>query len=203
MGGVWRKRLHLVGPPESGQVTSIVRYEPNASFPAHDHPQGEEILVLAGIFSDEYGDWPAGTYRLNPEGFRHAPYSKPACHLFVKLRQFPGSKRQQVAIDVNTMTWVPTDRAGESEKVLHIQKPFLDGTRLLRWDPGCDFGEIQYRGGVEFYVLSGSFEDGYRQYQSGTWLRIPKSEKFRARTSSGYILYCKTSGFVYLNEGTH
>ena len=25
-GTVWRKRVHLVGPPESGQVTSIVRY---------------------------------------------------------------------------------------------------------------------------------------------------------------------------------
>ena len=27
-GLVWRKRVHLVGPPESGQVTSVVRYEP-------------------------------------------------------------------------------------------------------------------------------------------------------------------------------
>ena len=43
---VWRKRVHLVGPPESGQVTSVVRYEPRSRFPAHDHPEGEEILVL-------------------------------------------------------------------------------------------------------------------------------------------------------------
>jgi hypothetical protein len=28
-GSVWRKRVHLVGPPESGQVTSVVRYEPH------------------------------------------------------------------------------------------------------------------------------------------------------------------------------
>jgi anti-sigma factor ChrR (cupin superfamily) len=45
---VWRKRVHLVGPPESGQVTSVVRYEPHSKFPAHDHPDGEEILVLVG-----------------------------------------------------------------------------------------------------------------------------------------------------------
>lgn len=56
-GSVWRKRVHLVGPPESGQVTSVVRYEANSKFPAHDHPGGEEILVLEGIFSDEQGDW--------------------------------------------------------------------------------------------------------------------------------------------------
>ncbi|MEL6200569.1 MAG: cupin domain-containing protein, partial [Pseudomonadota bacterium] len=60
-GTVWRKRVHLVGPPESGQVTSVVRYQPDSSFPTHDHPEGEEILVLDGVFSDEHGDWPAGT----------------------------------------------------------------------------------------------------------------------------------------------
>ena len=75
-GTVWRKRVHLVGAPESGQVTSVVRYEPGATFPAHDHPEGEDIFVLDGVFSDEHGDWPAGTYLLNPEGFRHAPFSE-------------------------------------------------------------------------------------------------------------------------------
>ena len=45
-GTVWRKRVHRVGPLESGQVTSVVRYEPGSSFLAHDHPEGEEILVL-------------------------------------------------------------------------------------------------------------------------------------------------------------
>ena len=59
-GTVWRKRVHLVGPAESGQVTSIVRYDANAGFPAHDHPDGEEIFVIDGVFSDEHGDWPAG-----------------------------------------------------------------------------------------------------------------------------------------------
>ena len=49
---VWRKRLHLVGGAETGQVTSIVRYDPDSSFPSHDHPDGEEILVLDGVFSD-------------------------------------------------------------------------------------------------------------------------------------------------------
>ena len=92
-GTVWRKRLHLVGGAESGQVTSIVRYEPNATFAAHDHPEGEEILVLEGTFSDEHGDWPSGTHLLNPEGFRHAPFSRDGCVIFVKLRQYAGAGR--------------------------------------------------------------------------------------------------------------
>ena len=96
-GTVWRKRVHLVGPAVSGQVTSVVRFQPNSRFPAHDHPDGEEILVLDGVFSDEHGDWPAGTYLLNPERFRHAPFSKDGCKLFVKLRQYAGPGRRHLA----------------------------------------------------------------------------------------------------------
>ena len=58
---VSRKCLHRVGPAESGQVTSIVRYDRGATFPVYDHPEGEEMLVLQGIFFYEHGDWPAGT----------------------------------------------------------------------------------------------------------------------------------------------
>ena len=54
--GVFRKRLELLGPAESGRVTSIVRFAPGSRFPAHGHPAGEEILVLGGVFSDETGD---------------------------------------------------------------------------------------------------------------------------------------------------
>jgi hypothetical protein len=98
-GTVHRKRLHRVGPAEAGQVTSLVRYEPGASFHEHPHPEGEEILVLDGVFSDEHGDWKKGTYLLNPEGFSHAPFSREGCLLFVKLRQYPGRARTHVALD--------------------------------------------------------------------------------------------------------
>src|SRR5688572_31285673 len=133
-GSVWRKRVHLVGPPESGQVTSVVRYEPASRFPAHDHPEGEEILVLEGVFSDEHGDWPAGTFLLNPEGFRHAPFSESGCVLFVKLRQFPGRTREHVALRTESMPWEPL-RVGVAARRLYSQDGFLDSMRLERWDP--------------------------------------------------------------------
>jgi anti-sigma factor ChrR (cupin superfamily) len=89
---VWRKRVHLVGPPESGQVTSVVRYEPRSKFPAHDHPEGEEILVLDGVFSDEHGDLSSGR-PAQSEGFR-PPVFDDGCVLLVKLRQFQGTRTQ-------------------------------------------------------------------------------------------------------------
>ena len=58
--GVWRKPLARE-EAESGHATSIVRYDPGASFARHGHPLGEEILVLEGTFSDEHGDFGAGT----------------------------------------------------------------------------------------------------------------------------------------------
>ena len=73
--GVERKLLAREGA-ESGHATSIVRYAPGAAFSRHMHPFGEEILVLDGVFSDENGDYPAGTYLRNPPGSGHAPFSK-------------------------------------------------------------------------------------------------------------------------------
>jgi anti-sigma factor ChrR (cupin superfamily) len=83
---VWRKRLYHTGTAEAGVVTSIVRYDPGSSFTSHEHPGGEEIFVIDGVFSGEAGDYPAGSFILNPEGFSHAPSSAPGCTLFVKLR---------------------------------------------------------------------------------------------------------------------
>lgn len=79
------ERRMLSRDDDTGVVTSIVRYVPGASYPAHAHPGGEEILVLEGTFADEHGHYPAGTYLRNPPGSTHHPYSPDGCVLFVKL----------------------------------------------------------------------------------------------------------------------
>ena len=60
-GGVDRKMLDRIGD-EKARATSIVRYAADSAFPEHEHPLGEEFYVLEGVFSDEHGDYPAGTY---------------------------------------------------------------------------------------------------------------------------------------------
>lgn len=106
MAGVWRKPLAREAA-EHGHATSIVKYEAGSSFNSHQHPLGEEILVLDGVFSDEYGDYPAGSYFRNPDGTSHAPYSKDGCTLFVKLHQFDKNDTQQLVINTNTAAWQP------------------------------------------------------------------------------------------------
>lgn len=198
-GKVWRKRLHLVGPSESGQVTSVVRYEPEATFPPHDHPQGEEILVLEGVFSDEHGDWPTGTYLLNPEGFRHAPFSKLGCTIFVKLRQSPGLDRAHVALDTSALAWELTECEGVSRKSLYQQSGFSDETWLERWEAGAEVADRTYPDGAEIFVIDGRYSDERGGYRRGGWQRLPAGDAHRPRTDDGCLLYIKTGGLPYLN----
>jgi len=199
-GTVWRKRLHLVGGAECGQVTSIVRYEQGATFAAHDHPEGEEILVLEGVFSDEHGDWPAGTYLLNPEGFRHAPFSKPGCLLFVKLRQYAGEGRVHVALNTETLKWEPTDRPGIEHKILYAQPDFPDATRLERWAAGTALALPERSEGAEILVIEGSLEDASGRYERLAWLRIPVAQAMKLETREGCVFYIKTGALGSLRS---
>jgi len=199
-GSVWRKRVHLVGPPESGQVTSVVRYEPHSRFPTHDHPEGEEIFVLGGVFSDEHGNWPAGTYLLNPEGFRHTPFSVPGCLLFVKLRQFPGRARRHIAIDTDKIAWETSSIRAVAYKPLYQQAGFSDLMRLERWEPHADLGGIYYEHGGELFVLEGDFTDEAGTYSKGYWLRLPAGSIHHPRSAGGCTLYVKRSGLRYLRS---
>ncbi|MGH0035756.1 MAG: cupin domain-containing protein [Myxococcota bacterium] len=193
-GTVWRKRVHRVGPPESGQVTSVVRYAPGAEFPAHDHPDGEEILVLEGVFSDEQGDWPAGTFLLNPEGFRHAPRSGPGCVLFVKLRQYPGPDRRHVALQTRDLEWRPAEDAGVETKPLYAEAGHPESMALERWAPGARPGVRAVPGGVELFTLAGEWTDEHGAHARGSWLRLPPGARHRARTDTGCTLYVKRGG---------
>jgi anti-sigma factor ChrR (cupin superfamily) len=199
-GSVWRKRVHLVGPAESGQVTSVVRYEAGSRFPAHDHPDGEEILVLEGVFSDEHGDWPAGTFLLNPEGFRHAPFSERGCVLFVKLRQFPGRERRHVVLNTHKLAWEPSSIPAVTYKTLYQQAGFSDLMRLERWPARADLGAICYGQGAELFVLEGQCADEAGTYSAGCWLRLPAGSEHHPRSAEGCTLYVKRSGLPYLRS---
>jgi anti-sigma factor ChrR (cupin superfamily) len=201
-GSVWRKRVHMMGGAESGQVTSLVRYEPGACFPLHDHPEGEEILVLEGTFSDEHGDWRAGTHLLNPEGFRHAPFSQQGCVIFVKLRQYAGAGREYRKTEIERLAWHPTNRAGVEEKILYDEPGFPDVTRLERWSAGAAPGPIETPGGSEIFVLEGALEDASGRCEVGTWLRFPDGGVFDARSSEGCVLYSKAGAVSTLRSAS-
>jgi len=189
--GVWRKRLELIGAVESGRVTSLVRFDAGARFPAHDHPDGEEILVLDGTFSDEFGDHPKGTFMLNPEGTHHEPYSKLGCLLLVKLRQYPGAAREAVRIDTLSAPWRETEYPGSSQLMLYEDEAHPEAICLFRMSPGCNVPEHNHPGGEELFVLEGGLEDQYGRYAEGCWGRSPAGSHHWVKSESGCLVYAK------------
>lgn len=197
-GEVLRKRLHCVGPAEAGQVTSLVRYPAGSQFPAHAHPEGEEILVLDGVFSDEHGDWPAGTFLLNPEGFKHSPFSREGCLLFVKLRQYPGTDRHHVVVDTRAAKWRSSVRRAVSWKKLYAQEPYSDHMRLELWSVPSDVGHLNFPQGAELLVIDGSFSAGDDVFKRHSWLRLPPGSTLTPEGDNPCELYIKEAGFPYL-----
>ena len=56
--------------------TALVRWAPDTRFNPHTHVGGEEILVLAGVFRDEHGAYPAGTWIRSPHMSHHRPFTE-------------------------------------------------------------------------------------------------------------------------------
>lgn len=68
---------------------ALVRWDPETFFQAHAHFGGEEIFVLSGVFEDERGRYPAGTWLRSPHLSRHQPFSREGCTIFVKVGHLP------------------------------------------------------------------------------------------------------------------
>jgi anti-sigma factor ChrR (cupin superfamily) len=186
--GVWRKPLARE-EAERGHATSIVRYEPGASFSSHDHPLGEEILVLEGTFTDETGDYHSGTYFRNPEGFRHAPSSDEGCVILVKLHQFSTGDDQHVCIDTNTGEWNPgTGRL----RVLPLHGFNSESVALVRWPAGEHYPSHAHPGGEEIYVMSGELIDESGRYPAGTWIRNPPMSRHNPYVEQDTLIWVKS-----------
>ena len=193
-GTVWRKPLFR-RDGEFGPVTSLVRYAPNGAFPEHAHPQGEEILVLDGVFSDEHGDYPAGTFLMNPHDSRHSPRSGDGCDLFVRLRQYPGADRPRLIEDTTAPdSWRPGLVDGLSVRPLYSQAGYPESVALVRWAPGTSFQRHPHWGGEEILVLEGEFRDEHGRYPSGTWLRSPHMSQHTPFSETGCLIYVRVGG---------
>lgn len=186
--GVWRKPLARE-EAERGHATSLVRYDPGAEFSEHGHPLGEEILVLDGTFSDQTGDYPAGTYFRNPEGFRHAPFSQQGCTILVKLHQFQEGDEAHVVIDTNKSQWLP----GQGGlKVLPLHSHGTESVALVHWPAGEVFQPHTHFGGEEIFVISGEFIDEHGRYPAGSWIRSPHLSKHHPRVEQETLIWVKT-----------
>ncbi len=188
--GVERKMLDRDGG-EVARATTIVRFAPGSHFSAHGHGGGEELFVLEGVFSDEYGDYPAGTYLRNPIGSTHTPFSEGGCTLLVKLCQMSDAAESRLAVDTNAGAWQPGSVPGVERMSLFASESSGETVTLVRFAPGTAIKDDVHAGGEELLVLEGVLEDQYGRYPAGTWLRQPDGSRHDPFSSEGCTLWVK------------
>jgi anti-sigma factor ChrR (cupin superfamily) len=187
--GVARRPLDRVGG-EIARATSIVRYAPGSRFPPHTHGGGEELFILEGVFQDEQGDFPAGSYIRNPPGSRHAPGSGPGCLIFVKLWQFDLADRTEVRLDTTAMPAHPV-AAQPGVSAIALFQDARESVALEFWAPGTSLS-LPAEGGLEILVIDGGFTESGEQLRRHDWLRLPPGGSGKAVTgSSGATVWVK------------
>lgn len=177
MAGVDRRMLDRLGD-EVARATSIVRYAPGSAFSAHVHTGGEEYLVLDGVFQDEHGDFPVGTYVRNPPQSSHTPSAADGATILVKLWQFDPEDRTAVTISTLDVEPEPVaDRAGVATIALH--EDARENVRIEIWNANTEI-EIADHKGIELFVLEGEFQEAGDSFVEHSWLRLPVGHGLRA-----------------------
>ncbi|MDP5084526.1 MAG: cupin domain-containing protein [Yoonia sp.] len=197
MAGVDRRMLDRIGD-EVARATSIVRYAPGSHFSAHTHDGGEEFIVLEGVFQDEHGDYPAGTYVRNPPTTAHTPGAEDGCTIFVKLWQFDPADRTQFRMQMDSDLTVQGD--GISVKTLY--RDSRETVRFVTLAAGSSLSELP-SGGAEILILSGLCQEGGDHLPKGTWLRLPEGTPLRITAQDeGATLWIKTGHLPFATAPT-
>lgn len=196
--GVERRMLFRIGD-EVARATSIVRYAPGSAFPRHTHGGGEEILVLDGVFQDEHGDYPAGSYFRNPPGTSHVPASAAGCTIFVRLWQFRMSDQEPIVRRPGEGRSVEPRPGGAAATIL-----FDDGYEQVRreeWLADASVVVTNERG-LEFLVLSGQLTMGDHELEAQSWGRLPAGTPLNATVGpQGAKLWIRDAPLLHADVG--
>jgi len=190
--GVDRLMLDRIGD-EVARATSIVRYAAGSAFERHTHAQGEEFLVLAGVFSDENGDYPEGTYVRNPPGSGHAPRSDGGCRILVKLRQFAPDDLTPVVIDTHDAASWP-----EASNELLLHRFGAECVYLRRMAAGRRSLLGEAAGGAELFLVKGLLTFDGAALTPESWLRLPPLDTVELTAQKNSIVYLKTGHLAKL-----
>jgi anti-sigma factor ChrR (cupin superfamily) len=66
-------------------TTILLKFDPGASYPYHNHPGGEQIFVLTGEVIIENTTLAQGDYLYTPENFKHSVTTRTGCTLLLVI----------------------------------------------------------------------------------------------------------------------
>lgn len=194
MPGVDRRALDRVGD-EVARATTIVRYAPGSQFSPHVHTGGEEFIVLEGVFQDEHGDFPVGSYIRNPPQSSHTPGSEPGCVIFVKLWQFEPSDRTHVRLNSNFMQAVPL-RDADGVEVIPLYVDEYEEVEIQHWAANTSI-DMTLPQGLELLVLEGNVQEADHALKQYSWLRLPAGSQLQCQAGgNGATVWMKRNHFA-------
>ena len=82
--GIWVKVLRYDKPARRAP-TIMLKFEAGSSYPAHNHPGGEEIFVLEGDIRLGADHLRAGDFIFTAPGNKHAVHSEGGCIILVSV----------------------------------------------------------------------------------------------------------------------
>ena len=66
-------KIASILPKEKNEKLELIHVMPGAKIPQHTHEGNESFLVLHGSYSDEYGNYNAGTVQVRSDDHHHTP----------------------------------------------------------------------------------------------------------------------------------
>lgn len=82
--GIYLKILRF-DEQQQRSPTILLKFEPGAAYPYHNHPGGEEIFVMQGSCFINEIELHSGDYLFTPPGFKHNVRTETGCELMLVI----------------------------------------------------------------------------------------------------------------------
>lgn len=74
----------------AAEQVALVNWAPHTQFNKHRHWGGEEVFVIKGVFYDEHGEYPSGSWIRSPHQSTHTPFTRnEGAMIYVKVGHLP------------------------------------------------------------------------------------------------------------------
>lgn len=168
---------------KENQETAILEMPKNSQLNSNEKFNNVEILVLDGIYINEFGAHPKGTYlKLSNENELHVKTTS-GCKIFRKINYFENSEK----LIINT-TSTPWQQGHGNLKVM----PLDSQSALVLWPKNEKFIPHSHWGGEEIFVVYGKFMDEYGVYPQNSWIRSPHRSFHTPFVEEETLIYVKT-----------
>jgi len=148
--------------------TALIKINKGANLSQEAKTRSVEVFVIEGTYTNEFGDFPEGSYLRLPEENEEFVTSFSGCTIFKKTNYF--TDNHKVIIKAGSQDWV------QGQGNLRVM-PLFEQTALVKWPKGERFVPHSHWGGEEILVLQGCFMDEHGKYPKGVWIRSPHLSK--------------------------